>query len=323
MARVVATRIALAIGAACVAVALLTARSYQHDLREARARIATGSQVADTACGPVEYAIAGDGPTVLVVHGAGGGFDQGMALGSALVAKGFRVVAMSRFGYLRTPLPDDASAQAQADAHACLLDALGIQRVAIVGVSAGAPSSLQFALRHPRRTSALVLLVPAIYAPRPGDAPSLTTPKETPVVFDSALKSDLLFWAATRVARRPLQRAILATPPEVLDRAGAAENARATRLLHSILPVTARRAGLLNDARVTSSLPRYDLERVAVPTLAISARDDLFGTWDGARYSARHIPRARFIGYASGGHLWIGHHEDVVDAMSRFVAQAR
>jgi pimeloyl-ACP methyl ester carboxylesterase len=52
---------------------------------------------------------------------------------------------MSRFGYLRTPLPADASAAAQADAHACLLDALGIRRAAIVGASAGAPSAMQFA----------------------------------------------------------------------------------------------------------------------------------------------------------------------------------
>ena len=34
--------------------------------------------------------------------------------------------APSRFGYLRTPLPSDASPAAQADAHSCLLDALGL-----------------------------------------------------------------------------------------------------------------------------------------------------------------------------------------------------
>jgi pimeloyl-ACP methyl ester carboxylesterase len=59
------------------------------------------------------------------------------------------VIAMSRFGHLRTPMPADASALAQAEAHVCLLDALGIPRAAVMGGSAGAPSALQMAIRHP------------------------------------------------------------------------------------------------------------------------------------------------------------------------------
>ena len=142
--------------------------AYRRDIHAARRRIASGSLVAETRAGRIEYAIAGDGPPVLLVHGAGGGYDQGLDLGEPLVARGLRVIAMSRFGYLRTPLPLDASPAAQADAHACLLDALGIARVAVVAASAGAPSALQFVLRHPERCRALVLLVPAAYAPRPG-----------------------------------------------------------------------------------------------------------------------------------------------------------
>jgi 2-hydroxy-6-oxonona-2,4-dienedioate hydrolase len=61
-----------------------------------------------------------------MIHGSGGGHDQGMAWARPLVQQGVRVIAMSRFGYLRTPRPADASPEAQADAHACLLDALGI-----------------------------------------------------------------------------------------------------------------------------------------------------------------------------------------------------
>src|SRR5262249_25960266 len=149
--------------------------------------IPAGSLLAQTPCGPIEYAIAGEGAPVLVVHGAGGGIDQGMDAAKGLAAAGFRVVAVSRLGYLRTPLPATASPEPQADAHACLLDALGIGRAAVIGASAGAPSSMQFALRHPQRCSALVLLVPAAFVPRPGGAPSLTTPERTLFLFDTAL----------------------------------------------------------------------------------------------------------------------------------------
>src|SRR5262249_8924161 len=186
-----------------------------------RERVSIGSQIVQTPCGPIEYALAGDGPPVLVVHGAGGGYDQGLEIGEPLVNSGFRVIAMSRFGYLRTPLPGDASAEAQADAHACLLDALTISRAGVIGASAGAPSSMQFALRSHDRCSAMILMVPAAYAPRPGDAAPMQTPAGTEFLFNTALKSDFLLWAAARLARSTVTRAILSTPPAVVQSANA------------------------------------------------------------------------------------------------------
>jgi len=296
----------------------LTVVEYRREIGAARQRVATGSQLVKTPCGEIEYASVGDGPPVLIVHGAGGGFDQGLPFAKPFVQAGYRIIAMSRFGYLRTPLPADASPQAQADAHACLLDALGIERVVgIVGVSAGAPSSMQFVLRHPERTDRLVLLVPLAYAPRsPGQS---TAPAGTPVVFETALKSDFLFWLATKTLRRTLVKAILATPPEVLDRTDEAEQARAQAILDHILPVSPRQQGLLNDAAMASTIQRYELERITTPTLAISFADDLFGTYDGARYTSEHVPGARFISYPSGGHVWVGHQEDVLSEILGFL----
>lgn len=298
--------------------------AYRSDMTQARERIAGGSLMAYTRCGPVEYAIAGDGLPVLLAHGAGGGYDQGLDLGAPLSNGGFRVIAVSRFGYLRSPLPADASAAAQADVYACLLDALGIEHVAMMGASAGAPSAMQFALRHPARCTALVLLVPAAYVPRPDGAPSVhpvsdRSPRGTSFLFDAALNSDFLFWLAPRINRGIVERAVLGTPPEVVEHAGPAEQARVARLIEHILPVTPRRLGLANDANVVSSLPRYDLERIAVPTLAISMADDLYGTYDGARYTAAHIPGARFIGHPEGGHLAVGHQQEVSAAIAAFL----
>ena len=292
---------------------------YQTDIGQARERVAMGSQIVQTACGPIEYAAIGDGSPVLIVHGAGGGFDQGMDFAAPLAKSGFRVIAMSRFGYLRTPLPADASAMAQADAHACLLDALNIPRAAILGASAGAPSSLQFALRHPNRCTALVLVVPAVFVPREGGAPPLRAPTATEFLFNTALKSDLLFWAAIKLARPILVQAILATPPAVVENASVDEQARVDETLRHILPINPRRLGLQNDAMVTSTLVRYDLERIAVPALVISTADDLFGTFDGARYTAEHIPRARFVGYQDGGHLAVGHQKELISEIAAFL----
>ena len=292
---------------------------YRRDITQARERVATGSQLVQTPCGPIEYAAAGSGKPVLVVHGAGGGYDQGLDFAKHLAHSGLRVIAMSRFGYLRTPLPGDASAAAQADAHACLLDSLGIRNAAVIGASAGAPSSLQFALRHPQRCTALILLVPAAYVPRPAGVSPLKMPVGTAFLFDTALKSDFLFWVAMKLARQTVIRAILATPPAVLESAPADEQARVAQVLDHVLPISSRRLGLENDGAIVSSLPRYELERIGVPTLVMSTADDLFGTFDTALYTAGQIPRARFVSYPSGGHLWVGHQKEVVSEIISFL----
>ena len=298
---------------------LLIYPRYRRDIRQARERVSAGSRIITTPCGPIEYAEAGDGPPVLAVHGAGGGYDQGMDIAAPLVKGGFRVVAMSRFGYLRTPLPADASAAAQADAHACLLDALNIRQAVVFGASAGGPSAMQFALRHPERTIALVLLVPAAYAPQPVDRRSKRMPAGVELLLNTALKSDFLFWALTRFARQTAIRTILGTPPAVVQSASATERALVAQVLDHVLPVSPRRRGLLNDAAITSSLPRYELERITAPTLIMSVADDLYGTFEGSRYSAEHIPHARFLGYSSGGHLGVGHQKEVDTEIAAFL----
>jgi 2-hydroxy-6-oxonona-2,4-dienedioate hydrolase len=126
-------------------------RAFSTDQRANRERLRGKSRVVKTRCGPIEYVDIGTGPAILVVHGAGGGFDQGIEFAEPIAKAGYRVVAMSRFGYLQTPMPVDASPAAQADAHVALLDALGIHRTAVLGASAGAPSAMQFVLRHADR----------------------------------------------------------------------------------------------------------------------------------------------------------------------------
>jgi hypothetical protein len=59
----------------------------------------------------------GSGIPLLSIHGAGGGYDQGLANAAGFVGAGFRIIAPSRFGYLGTPVPPDISPAAQADAH--------------------------------------------------------------------------------------------------------------------------------------------------------------------------------------------------------------
>jgi pimeloyl-ACP methyl ester carboxylesterase len=305
--------------AVLAAASAVVALKYRHDMDAALARVTHGSQIADTKCGPIEYAVSGEGPAVLLVHGAGGGFDQTVGFAQEFAARGFRVVAMSRFGYLRTPRPAVATAAAQADAHACLLDALKIRRAAIIGVSAGGPSSMQFALRHPERCSALVLLVPLAYAPQSAERLALP-PASARWMIEQGVKSDLLYWLAAELAPSLVTGSILATPPALVDRADAGERERIAWLRRQILPLSLRQQGLLADVEIAATLARYELERVRAPTLVISARDDRYGTYAGSLYTAQHIAGARFLGLEDGGHLWVGHHREVMGEIVSFLA---
>ena len=116
-------------------------------------------------------------------------------------------------------------------------------------------------------------------------------------------------------------QSILATPLKVVKHTSHDEQARVNEVMTHVLPVSQRRLGLLNDQAVVTDLQRYDLEKIAVPTLIIGVRDCLYGTFGPARYTADHIPGARFIGYETGGHLWLGHHREVTTAIADFLRE--
>ena len=135
-------------------------RRFRREMAELERALEAGGTVVETSAGPIEYAREGEGEPALVIHGAGGGYDQGLSIGRDTLGFGYDMIAPSRFGYLRTPLRDDVTPAAQADAHAALLDALGIDQVVVLAASAGAPSAIELALRHPERVRSMILLVP-------------------------------------------------------------------------------------------------------------------------------------------------------------------
>jgi pimeloyl-ACP methyl ester carboxylesterase len=72
---------------------------------------------------------------------------------------------------------------------------------------------------------------------------------------------------------------------------------------------------------VTTNLQPYDLAAIRAPTLLISARDDGYGTYANAEYTASRIANANFIGYETGGHLWVGHDDEVRRAVTDHVLE--
>lgn len=106
--------------------------------------------------GRVEYRERGSGFPIVYVHG-GQGSCLDDSLDELLPAHEFRLIVPSRPGYRGTPLRGRQTAAATADMLAGLLDSLGEKRVAIIGVSLGGRTAIEFAGRHPERVRGLVL----------------------------------------------------------------------------------------------------------------------------------------------------------------------
>jgi pimeloyl-ACP methyl ester carboxylesterase len=281
---------------------------YRRDLKAARARLAAVERhVVSTQWGAVEYAERGDGAPVLVVHGI---FHN--CVGGLLSVRDLftdrRVIAPSRFGYLGSTMPPNATPAVQADAFAALLDALDIHQVDVIGLSAGATAALQLALRHPAKVKHLAVLV--------GNLPG----SPTAVVQPSSVKlsnRQLPMWALKTFAPSTMARLVSAVPKEFVM---TTEDGRfVNEFIDSLFPVMSQ--GYDFDASVSNAdVNDYNLEAIKVPTLIVHTRDDQLASHEVSKRAAERIPGARFVSLESGGHLMLGQTKIVRDELADFFA---
>jgi pimeloyl-ACP methyl ester carboxylesterase len=283
---------------------------YRRDLNAARARLATVDRhVISTRWGAVEYAELGSGDPVLVVHGI---FDN--CVGAVLSVRdlcGRRLIAPSRFVYLGSNMPLDATPAHQADAFVALLDALGIDRIDVIGVSAGATSALQLALRHPERVKHLAVLVGNL----PGSPTAVVQPSSTKL-----FNRQLPLWVLRTFAPSMMARLVAGLPKGF---AMSREDARfVSEFIDSLFPVSPE--GVDFDAFVSNAdVNDYTLEAINVPTLIVHTKDDQMASHDASKHAAERIPGARFVSLESGGHLMLGQTKNIRDELADFFAERR
>lgn len=272
-------------------------------------QLAEKTSMIQTARGPIETLVEGEGPAVLVAHGALGGYDRARVY--SFPEAGFKFICPSRPGYLRTPLDVGKTPEEQADAFAALLDALGIEKAALIACSAGGPISLQFCLRHPDRCWALVL----------GNA--INTPLSAfhglmHPVAKALFGWDWLTWfGVNRIVLYALR------PNLGLQTRGCPEKQEKIKaMLRTMYPTSLRRAGFLNDMEQIQAQTYNNLKEVHVPTLIIHGTADLVVPYQQGVRSAEVIPGAEFISVPSGTHLcFISHNEQIYPALINFLHQ--
>ena len=290
------TLIAL-IGAAFVAVGFVGWR------QAIERRLVQNSRVVQTAAGAVEYADLGSGPAILVIHGTPGGYDTVafMQRAANMAPPGYRLIAPSRPGYLRTPSASGRTPAEQARLYAALLDKLGIDKVVVLGVSGGGPSALQFAILHPERCRALILeeAVTRSIDYKPGRLPPILT--------------DFLIYILRDKAIRDLRDRDPGDP--ALEGIGAA-------VMDTLVPMKARIEGQENDSRAFARMDDWPLDRIRCPTLILQGTLDKDVPAEHADYAHARIAGSELVWIKGADHLMPAtRHKELGAVVATFLAR--
>jgi len=269
--------------------------------------------VIETKCGPIEYAVQGQGTPILSLHGAMGGVGQGLMLARIVDPARFQVISMSRPGYRRTPMTSKKSFEMQADACAALLDALNIEKAAVLGISAGGPPAIQFALRYPERCTALILLSAA----GPGILSNLGS-ANLARMFDWSLSSEFVLWLLFKMPFRWMLRAE-GHRPEWLADPGTMSLIK--DLIADGLPLAGWKAGTLNDIGHAQTMKDWPLDAIEAPTLILQGERDTAIKLSAARFHAEHIRNAKLIVYEGATHFAVAtHYREIGKAIMEFLS---
>ena len=286
--------------------------SVGYDIQDPQLSSKLAPKTAKTGRGMVEYAEIGDGPVVVALHGAMGGYDQSLILAQTIGRAGYRYIAMTRPGYMGTPMTSGQSPEQQGDLIAALLDTLDIGQAGVIAVSGGGPSALQFGLRHPARCAGLVLVstcADKVYIPIPFSFKVMKYLARWPFFVKKFRKKaeQNLEAAAKRSIRDPEILARTINDADVWP-------IFSTMLLSTFDRMGQRLDGTENDIEITRTAT-YPLENLDVPVLIIhGTQDQLVNFAVHAKMYEARVPNVELLAVDGGEHVAIFTHRNMVRA---------
>lgn len=281
---------------ALVIVAMVT---YVQSIGRAYERVAGKSKLISSPEGSIEFTEGGSGPAVLVIHGSGGGYDQGELVAQAVIGERFHWIAPSRFGYLRSTFHEGATFDDQARVYAHLLDHLGVKKVAVVALSHGGPSALLFAVLYPERVASLTLISCGVAS---SADPNQSRANRMGNTLTKIFRYDPLYWGISTVLTKQIMKLMGASEEVIVDL-----TPDQLRLVGQVIeymnPVAPRSAGVAFDN--IAAMPNERITKIHAPTLIFHATDDTLQLYRNAEFAAANIPGARLNRFERGGHLLI------------------
>jgi len=170
------------------------------------------------------------------------------------------------------------------------IDALGLPRLAVVGNSMGGSLAIMLALDRPDRVAKLVVLDAAGLTPK---LPGRTARMYLPFLLPCFVRPP-----GPKSVRKLLIKAVFHDPRFAND-------AWVNAIVAAWKPRDRRRAFMATGfgLRRRDASVSLDLERIRVPTLVLSGRQDVQFPWQSAEAASRLVPGARFAAIEDAGHF--------------------
>jgi non-heme chloroperoxidase len=253
----------------------------------------------------IYYKDWGEGPAVTLSHGWPLSSDAWDGQMMFLAEHGFRVIAHDRRGHGRSSqMSSGNDMDTYADDLAALIDALGLDDIAVVGHSTGGGEVARYIGRHGTNRVRKIVLISAV-------PPSLMRSEANPDGLPSEVFDTLLGGLNADRSQFYLD---LAMQFYGANRAGSTVSQGILQAFWS----WSMQSGLRNSYECVVSLSRsdftQDLERFDVPTLLIHGEDDQIVPCPNTTASARVIPNAKDIYYPGAPHGLTATHQDQINA---------
>jgi class 3 adenylate cyclase len=253
----------------------------------------------------IAYRVFGDGPmNLVIVPGIISHLDLFFTLDMycdfmARFAAFGRVVTFDKRGTgLSDPTPGAAELDERMDDIRAVMDATGMERAAVIGISEGGSLALLFAATYPERTNAVVACGAFGHVP-PGST------------WEAALGRGADGWG-TGAITTALSPSLQASSALIRRSLGFFERASAS-------PQMGR-----SIVEFSKSLDiRPILHSVQAPVLAVHRADEMIGVEYG-RQLAEGVPNGRLVVVAGNDHLpWVGNTTEYVDAIEEFLTGSK
>jgi 3-oxoadipate enol-lactonase len=231
----------------------------------------------------IYYEEYGSGPTVVLVHGLGGNATYTWKKITAPLAEEFHVVAYDLRGSGRSEVtPGPYSIEQLADDLAALLDAVGLERVGVIGHSLGGGIGLRCAATHPDRIAAVVGV---------GAVAELSEQAQANMkVRGDTVEAEGMADVAVAVATMGLAPSFREANPDQFQ--------EYVTLLAANVP-----AGYAAQCRALSAMRAPYLESIQAPVLLVAGELDQSSPPAMNHANAARIPNARVVEIAGCAHI--------------------
>ncbi|MGI6608495.1 MAG: alpha/beta fold hydrolase [Erysipelotrichaceae bacterium] len=267
-------------------------------LNEANKKLQSyGVKTAELSYGNMTYLDENQGEVILSVHGIFGGYDQAYETVASWKNK-YRLIAPSRFGYLGSDIKGKGTPEEQAQAYIELLDLLKIEKVFVLATSAGGTPAIRLALDYPERVKGLILYCSAM---------PVTQKPESFLEYQAPPEPLLTDYGMYLIS--PLMPLMMGMPISTV---------------RDIQPVAERRQGVVLDGKFTNpdmerNFDDYPIENMTIPVLILHAEDDNIASYEKVNAVQHRFKNLTLITFPTGGHMMIGHGEEIKEAVENFI----